>query len=43
MRIIFFSKKSKFDLKMKSAEKNYKNVFVSWNIASELVALNCRY
>ena len=43
MRVIFFSKCSKFELDFKNEKKNQKKLFVFQLLASKLVALNCLY
>ena len=43
MRVIFFSKCSKFELDFKNEKKIQKKLFVFEILASKLVALNCLY
>ena len=43
MKVIFFSKRLKFQLDFKKAAKNREKVSFSEIIASELVSLNCLY
>ena len=43
MRVIFFSKYSKFNLDFKNSAKNSEKRFVSQKTAHELVSLNCLY
>ena len=43
MRVIFFSKRLKFQIDLKNGPKIEKKFFVSAIIASELLSLNCSY